>query len=182
LSSDEKEYTSNSFLQFAKSKPLPKKDKEIMTKEQAVVPTELDINEILRLLPHRYPFVMVDRVLEINFEKKSAEGLKNVTINEPYFQGHFPAKPVMPGVLILEGMAQLSGVLAYQMKPENVNEKLLYFVGIDKARFRKPVTPGDQIIFKVEFIKEKRGIMKMSAEAFVDEKLVAEAELMASFG
>lgn len=148
---------------------------------ETVIPEKIDILEILRLLPHRYPFVMVDRILAITPEKDIV-GLKNVTINEPFFQGHFPARPVMPGVLILEGMAQVGGILAFYSEPENIGSKVLYFVGIDKARFRQPVTPGDQIYFKLELLKRRRGIWLMAGQAFVDEKLVAEAELMASFG
>jgi len=142
---------------------------------------DIDILEILRLLPHRYPFVMIDRVLSV-VANKSVEALKNVTINEPFFQGHFPAKPVMPGVLMLEGMAQAGGILAYHSEPENVGVKLLYFAGIDKARFRRPVGPGDQLVYKLELLKKKRGIWKLAGQAFVDDKLVAEAELLASFG
>ncbi|AGF80023.1 beta-hydroxyacyl-(acyl carrier protein) dehydratase FabZ [Desulfocapsa sulfexigens DSM 10523] len=141
----------------------------------------IDIIEILRLLPHRYPFVMIDRVLSLVPDQK-IEALKNVTINEPFFQGHFPAKPVMPGVLMLEGMAQAGGVLAYSTELENVGVKLLYFAGIDKVRFRRPVGPGDQLIYKLEVLKKKRGIWKLAGKAFVDDKVVAEAELMASFG
>ncbi len=141
----------------------------------------IDIVEILRLLPHRYPFVMIDRVLSF-VPGKSVEALKNVTINEPFFQGHFPAKPVMPGVLMLEGMAQAGGIFAYCTEPENVGVKLLYFAGLDKVRFRSPVGPGDQLIYKMELLKRKRGMWKLSGKAFVDDKLVAEAELMASFG
>jgi 3-hydroxyacyl-[acyl-carrier-protein] dehydratase len=141
----------------------------------------IDILEILRLLPHRYPFVMIDRVLSVE-SHKTVEALKNVSINEPFFQGHFPSKPVMPGVLMLEGMAQAGGILAFCSEPENVGVKLLYFAGIDKARFRRPVEPGDQIIYKVELLKKKRGIWKLAGKAFVDDQLVAEAELMASFG
>lgn len=146
-----------------------------------VIAEDIDILEILRLLPHRYPFVMIDRVLSV-VPGQAVEALKNVTINEPFFQGHFPTKPVMPGVLMLEGMAQAGGVLAYCSEPENVGVKLLYFAGIDKVRFRRPVGPGDQLIYKVELLKKKRGIWKLAGEAFVDEQLVAEAELMASFG
>ncbi|RUM42245.1 MAG: 3-hydroxyacyl-[acyl-carrier-protein] dehydratase FabZ [Desulfocapsa sp.] len=146
-----------------------------------LIPENIDINEILRLLPHRYPFVMIDRVLSVDVGD-SVEALKNVSINEPFFQGHFPAKPVMPGVLMLEGMAQAGGILAFYSQPENIGSKLLYFAGIDKARFRKPVGPGDQIIYRVETIKVKRGIWKMGAIASVDGQKVAEAELMASFG
>lgn len=145
-----------------------------------IVPESIDIVEIMRLLPHRYPFVMVDRILSIE-PGKEIIGLKNVTINEPFFQGHFPGRPVMPGVLILEGMAQVGGVLAFYANPESVGQKLLFFAGIDKARFRKPVIPGDQLILKLEMIKQKRTIMMMSGKAYVDDNLVAEAELMASF-
>lgn len=148
---------------------------------ETVLPETIDILEILRLLPHRYPFLLVDRILEIN-PGKDILGLKNVTINEPFFQGHFPSRPVMPGVLILEGMAQVGGVLAFYSEPENIGKKVLYFVGIDKARFRQPVTPGDQIHFKLELLKRRRGIWQMAAHAYVEENLVAEAELMASFG
>ena len=148
---------------------------------KVIIPENIDILEILRLLPHRYPFVMVDKILSL-VPEKTVTGIKNVTINEPFFQGHFPERPVMPGVLILEGMAQTCGIMAYYSIPENIGTKLLYFAGIDKARFRKPVIPGDQIVFNMEVIKYKRGILVMKGEASVDEKLVAEAELMASFG
>jgi 3-hydroxyacyl-[acyl-carrier-protein] dehydratase len=148
---------------------------------EVIIPENIDILEILRLLPHRYPFVMVDKILSV-IPEKSVTGIKNVTINEPYFQGHFPGKPVMPGVLILEGMAQTGGIMAYYSAPETIGNKLLYFAGIDKARFRKPVIPGDQIVFTLDVIKYKRGILVMNGEARVDGKLVAEAELMASFG
>ncbi len=147
---------------------------------EVIIPEQIDILEILRLLPHRYPFILIDRVLSITADEE-IEVLKNVTINEPFFQGHFPTKPVMPGVLMLEGMAQAGGVFAYCSEPENVGTKLLYFAGIDKARFRRPVGPGDQLIYKVRLLKRKRGIWKLAAKAFVDEKLVVEAELMASF-
>ncbi len=152
-----------------------------MTEERQVAVEEIDILEILRLLPHRYPFVMIDRVLSMTADKE-VEALKNVSINEPFFQGHFPDKPVMPGVLMLEGMAQAGGILAYCTEPENVGVKLLYFAGLDKVRFRRPVGPGDQLIYKVELLKKKRGIWKLSGKAYVEEKLVAEAELLASFG
>lgn len=144
------------------------------------IPETIDIVEILKLLPHRYPFVMVDRILSLEM-KKEIVGLKNVTINEPFFQGHFPAQPIMPGVLILEGMAQVGGIMAYYANPEAIGNKLLFFAGIDKARFRKPVVPGDQLIFKLELVKQKKSIMIMSAIATVDDKVVAQAELMASF-
>ncbi|MBU1567142.1 MAG: 3-hydroxyacyl-ACP dehydratase FabZ [Proteobacteria bacterium] len=145
-----------------------------------VIPEKIDIVEILKILPHRYPFVMVDRILSLELGKEIV-GLKNVTINEPFFQGHFPARPVMPGVLILEGMAQVGGIMAYYSNPQAIGNKLLFFAGIDKARFRKPVVPGDQLIFSLQLLKEKRSIMVMGATASVDGQLVAEAELMASF-
>lgn len=145
-----------------------------------VIPENIDIVEILKLLPHRYPFVMVDRIQSLEMGKEIV-GLKNVTINEPFFQGHFPERPVMPGVLILEGMAQVGGIMAFYANPEAIGNKLLFFAGIDKARFRKPVVPGDQLIFTLELIKQKRSIMVMSAKATVDDQVVAEAELMASF-
>ncbi len=141
----------------------------------------MDILEILKLLPHRYPFVMVDRIIEV-IPGERVSGLKNVTINEPFFQGHFPTKPVMPGVLMLEGMAQVGGIMAYCMQGDAVKDKLLYFVGIDKARFRKVVTPGDQLIYKLDSFKSKRNIIMMSARTYVEEQLVCEAELKASFG
>lgn len=144
------------------------------------IPDNIDIVEILKLLPHRYPFVMVDRILSLEMEKEIV-GLKNVTINEPFFQGHFPSQPIMPGVLILEGMAQVGGIMAYYANPEAIGNKLLFFAGIDKARFRKPVVPGDQLIFTLELVKQKRSIMIMSAKATVDDQVVAQAELMASF-
>lgn len=145
-----------------------------------VIPEKIDIVEILKILPHRYPFVMVDRILSLELGKEIV-GLKNVTINEPFFQGHFPARPVMPGVLILEGMAQVGGIMAYYSNPEAIGKKLLFFAGIDKARFRKPVVPGDQLVFTLQLLKEKRSIMVMGATAAVDGQIVAEAELMASF-
>ncbi len=147
----------------------------------AINPENIDIVEILRLLPHRYPFILIDRVISLVPEEEVVV-LKNVTINEPFFQGHFPDKPVMPGVLMLEGMAQAGGVLAYCSEPEKIGVKLLYFAGIDKARFRNPVGPGDQLIYKLQLLKKKRGIWKMAAAAYVDDNLVAEAELLASFG
>ena len=139
----------------------------------------LDIKEIIRLLPHRYPFLLVDRILE-GEKMKNLVGLKNVTINEPFFQGHFPSEPIMPGVLILEGMAQAGGILAFYSMPEMVGEKLVYFAGIDKVKFRRPVVPGDQLIYEVEVIKQKGKIWKMAGKAKVNDKLAAEAELMAA--
>jgi 3-hydroxyacyl-[acyl-carrier-protein] dehydratase len=140
----------------------------------------IDIKEIIQLLPHRYPFLLVDRILEVE-KGKSITGLKNVTINEPFFQGHFPSDPIMPGVLILERMAQAGGILAFHSVPEMVGEKLIYFAGIDKVRFRQPVVPGDQLFFEMEVLKQKGKIWKMSGKAKVNGNLVAEAELIAAF-
>ena len=140
----------------------------------------LDMKEILRLLPHRYPFLLVDRILE-GEKGKSLVGLKNVSMNEPFFQGHFPGEPIMPGVLILEGMAQVGGFLAFYSIPEMIGEKLIYFAGIDKVRFRQTVVPGDQLIFEMEVLKQKGKIWKMAGKAKVDDNVVAEAEFMAAF-
>lgn len=135
---------------------------------------ELSIGEILNLLPHRYPFLLVDKILKQ--EENKIVGVKNVTINEPFFQGHFPGHPVMPGVLIIEAMAQVGGVLMFS-KEENKG-KIPLFAGIDKARFKKLVRPGDQLKIKVEIIKMIKGIGKAKAEAYVDDNLVAEAEIL----
>jgi len=134
----------------------------------------LSISEILNFLPHRFPFLLVDKILEQ--EENKIVGVKNVTINEPFFQGHFPGHPVMPGVLILEAMAQVGGVLMFS-KEENKG-KIPLFAGIEKARFKKPVYPGDQLIIKVEILKIVRGVGKAKAEVYVDDNLVAFAELL----
>lgn len=140
----------------------------------------IEIKEIMKYLPHRYPFLLVDRILELEVGQRIV-GLKNVTINEPFFQGHFPGEPIMPGVLILEGMAQAAGILAFYTQQEMIGEKLIYFAGMDGVRFRQTVTPGDQLIFEMQLIKQKGKIWKMGGKALVDGKLVAEAELMAAF-
>ena len=149
-----------------------------MTSENDI--STLDIKEIVRLLPHRYPFLLVDRILE-GEKGKSMIGLKNVSMNESFFQGHFPSDPIMPGVLILEGMAQVGGLLAFYSLPEMIGEKLIYFAGIDKVRFRHPVVPGDQLLFEMKVLKHKGKIWKMGGQASVGDKVVAEAEFMAAF-
>jgi 3-hydroxyacyl-[acyl-carrier-protein] dehydratase len=147
--------------------------------DETEVQLPMDIKEILTLLPHRYPFIMLDRIL--GFERgESITGLKNVSMGEPCFQGHFPGEPVMPGVLILEGMAQAGTMLAY-LSTEGIKGKIVYFAGMDKVRFRKMVRPGDQLIYKVEMIRQKRKLIKVRGKAYVDEALVTEAELLATF-
>jgi 3-hydroxyacyl-[acyl-carrier-protein] dehydratase len=140
--------------------------------------TALDINEIRRTLPHRYPFLLVDRVLEMH-KGKSIRAIKNVTANEPYFPGHFPYRPVMPGVIIIEALAQACGILAFKTAGVVPNEDTrFYFVGIDKARFRRPVEPGDQLELTGTLERVMRGIWKFSAVARVDGQEVASCELM----
>jgi len=136
----------------------------------------MDIQQIQEMLPHRYPFLLVDRILEIEPGRRVV-GLKNVTINEAFFQGHFPGQPIMPGVLIIEAMAQVGGVLLMRTLNANPEKKLLYFTGIDRAKFRKPVLPGDQLRFELELLHLRSRNSKMQARAYVDGKLVAEAEL-----
>lgn len=138
----------------------------------------MDINKVLSLLPHRYPFLLIDRVLEYEKDKRLL-AMKNVTYNEPFFNGHFPILPVMPGVLIVEAMAQATGLLAMESNPETVNETTIYlFVGIDKARFKQQVEPGDQLIIEVTQNKMKRGIGFFTCSATVEDKIVATAEIM----
>jgi len=138
----------------------------------------MDVLEIQNLLPHRYPFLLVDRVVEFH-ERQSLVGIKNVTVNEPFFQGHFPDKPVMPGVLILEALAQATGLLAFSTGNRGAErDSLYYLVGIDKARFKQPVEPGDQLRLSVELIKTRRGIWVFDTEATVDGKTAATAEIM----
>ena len=138
----------------------------------------IEITEILDILPHRYPFLLVDRILEIEPGKR-AVGLKNVTVNEPFFQGHFPGRPIMPGVLILEAMAQVGGVLLLHALPER-HEKLIYFTGIDRAKFRRPVVPGDQLRLEVEIVKLRSWTCKLRASAEVEGQLAAEAEILSA--
>lgn len=133
----------------------------------------IDFKEIMEIMPHRYPFLLVDRVLECEVGKRVV-GIKNVTFNEPFFQGHFPGAPVMPGVLIIEAMAQVGAVLLLQSVPER-EKKLIYFLGIDEARFRQPVVPGDQIRFELEVLRQKLQYCKVKGHAYVEDKLVADA-------
>ena len=140
--------------------------------------SSLDITEILKYLPHRYPFLLIDRVVEMEAHK-SIVALKNVTMNEPFFPGHFPHHPVMPGVLIVEAMAQAAAVLSFKsmgMMPDE--NQVVYFAGIDKVRFKRPVTPGDQLVMTVEITNNKRNIFKYTGVARVDGQVAAEAELM----
>ncbi len=137
----------------------------------------LDSTEIRATLPHRYPFLLVDRISELEPGRRIV-GIKNVTINEPFFQGHFPDRPVMPGVLILEAMAQVGGVLAFKSSPFE-GRPVVYLTGIDNAKFRKPVVPGDQLRLEVEVLKRRQPFWKMRGNAFVESELVCEAELTA---
>ncbi len=137
-----------------------------------------DINAIKKILPHRYPFLLVDNIIELEPEKK-AVGVKNVTVNEHFFQGHFPGRPVMPGVLIVEAMAQVGGVLLLN-EQDDVEDKLVFFMGIDGVKFRKPVQPGDQLVMELEMIKARRNTFRMAGKAYVKGNLVCEAEMMAA--
>ena len=138
----------------------------------------MDIHRILELLPHRYPFLLVDRVLSI-VPNERIVALKNVTINEPYFAGHFPHRPVMPGVLMLEALAQTAALLTFQSQGTQIDDKsVYYFVGIDKARFKRPVEPGDQLILEASFQRVKSGIYKYDVSAKVGDEVAAQAELM----
>jgi 3-hydroxyacyl-[acyl-carrier-protein] dehydratase len=142
-------------------------------------PTQLDIHRILQILPHRHPMVMVDRVTEI-VPGKSIRGHKSVSYNEPYFVGHFPARPIMPGVLILEALAQIGGILAYASEPFDPATNLMYFLGIDKAKFRKPVIPGDRLDLFCEVMHHRSNVWKLRGEASVDGALCAQGELLAT--
>ncbi len=141
-----------------------------------------NVMEIQKILPHRYPFLLVDRITKLE-AGKFIEGYKNVSISEPVFQGHFPDHPIYPGVMIIEGMAQAGGVLAFQSaskkEQEAAKDKVVYFMSIDKAKFRNPVVPGDQLIYRLNVIKNRGAVWHLDAKAYVDEKLVAEAELKA---
>ena len=138
-----------------------------------------DINQIQEMLPHRYPFLLVDRITNV-VEGKEVEGYLNVSITNAVFQGHFPGHPIYPGVLIIEGMAQTGAILPFTiMSKDELKDKVVYFMSIDKAKFRKPVRPGDRLVYRVKTIKHRGKIWHLDAKAYVDEELVAEAELKA---
>lgn len=137
----------------------------------------LDVQKIQEILPHRYPFLLVDRIIEIEPERRIV-GLKNVTINEPFFQGHFPGHPIMPGVLIIEAMAQTGGMLLMEQIPDR-HKKVVYFMSLDKVKFRKPVVPGDQLRMEVEMLQFRGKIARMKGVALVDGEVTTEAEMMA---
>jgi UDP-3-O-[3-hydroxymyristoyl] N-acetylglucosamine deacetylase/3-hydroxyacyl-[acyl-carrier-protein] dehydratase len=139
--------------------------------------TVIDIGRILQVLPHRYPFLLVDRILEVEGDSRVV-GLKNVTINEPFFQGHFPGHPIMPGVLIVEALAQTGGVLLMD-RLERPEEKVVYFMSLDNVKFRKPVVPGDQLRMEVDILQARGRTVRLKGTALVDGKVVAEAEMMA---
>jgi beta-hydroxyacyl-ACP dehydratase FabZ len=142
---------------------------------------ELRIAEIMRILPHRYPFLLVDRVVEVDPDKRIV-ALKNVTINEPFFNGHFPGAPVMPGVLTIESMAQAGAILGLLEKKADLSKTLVYFMGIDEAKFRRPIVPGDQMRIVVEVLRRKAVVWKMKGEVYVGSELAAEAILLSSIG
>ena len=146
---------------------------------QAVPSTVIDIERILQILPHKWPFVLVDRVTEL-VPGERVRGHKCVTINEPWFLGHFPSHPVMPGVLVLESLAQIGGILAYASAPFDPSTSLMYFLGIDKAKFRRPVIPGDRLDLDVKVLQHREGVWKLRAAASVDGALCVEGELLTS--
>jgi 3-hydroxyacyl-[acyl-carrier-protein] dehydratase len=137
----------------------------------------MNINEIMKCLPHRYPFLLVDRIIDLK-PGEGITGIKNVTINEPFFQGHFPGQPIMPGVLIIEAMAQVAGVLAFRSGVE-CDSKSVYFMAIEKAKFRRPVVPGDQLRFDIKVLQQRGNVWKFSGSATVDGKLASEADFTA---
>jgi len=141
--------------------------------------TELDIEKILEILPHRWPFIMVDRVTDV-VPNERIRGHKSVSMNEPWFLGHFPKHPIMPGVLVIEALAQIGGILAYASEPFDPASSLLYFLGIDKAKFRRPVVPGDRLDLEVHVIQHRTNVWKLRGEASVDGTLCAQGELLAS--
>lgn len=145
------------------------------------LPQSFSLEEVQRILPHRYPFLLVDRILTLEVGKRIV-GVKNVTINEPFFQGHFPGRPIMPGVLIIEALAQVGGILALLSAPENLGNPSIFLMGLDKVRFRKPVVPGDQLILELDLLRGGKKYFKMQGKAFVNQTLVTEAEVMVAMG
>ena len=141
----------------------------------------MEIKEIMSILPHAYPFLLVDRIIELESGKRIV-GLKNVTFNEPFFPGHFPGRPIMPGVLIVEAMAQTAGILVFSSLPREHFKTPVYFLGIDNVRFRKPVIPGDQLRLELEITKHRQSIWGFKGKALVEGNVVAEAELLAMLG
>jgi len=139
----------------------------------------IDIKEIMNIIPHRYPFLFVDRIIEMEKGKRIV-GIKNVTINEPFFQGHFPGMPVMPGVLIVEAMGQTAGVLAYKTKGKDAEGKAVFLMSINRVKFRRPVVPGDRLLLELEVVKRRGDIWAFKGRAIVENQLVAEAEIMAT--
>lgn len=149
-----------------------------------MVDLPLAYKEIIKILPHRHPFLLVDRIIELEMGERIV-GIKNVTINEPFFEGHFPGNPIMPGVLVIEAMAQVGGILARLSVPESMKEKgnnAIYFVAIDKVKFRKPIIPGDQILFELTPMRKGSRVWKMKGKAMVNKTVAAEAELVAAIG
>ncbi len=141
----------------------------------------IEIKDIMSILPHAYPFLLVDRIVEVEIGKRIV-GIKNVTYNEPFFPGHFPGRPIMPGVLIVEAMAQTAGMLVFKSTPEESHKKPVFFLGMDNVKFRKPVIPGDQLRLEIEMTKHRQSIWGFKGKALVDGKLVAEADLLAMLG
>ena len=166
-------------VEFAKQVRKLYQQKKLVKKFQFIKKEGVvfDANAIERILPHRYPFLLVDKIIELELDKKVV-GVKAVTINEPFFQGHFPGNPIMPGVLIIESLAQTGGVMLLNSIPDP-EEKLVYFMQIKNAKFRKPVVPGDQLFLEVELINKKSKIVHMNGRAYVNDVIVAEAEFMA---
>ncbi len=144
-------------------------------------PLPMNVEEIQKILPHRYPVLLVDRIIDLELGKRIV-GLKNVTANEPFFQGHFPGRPILPGVLIVEAVAQVGGILALLSTPEHLGKPSVFLMGLDKIRFRQPVVPGDQLRFEVETLRGGNKFWKMRGQAYVGDTLVAEGEVMAAVG